>query len=107
MAKWRTGKKLGRTIYRDDEVVGMVDTPAIAAQLVDAANGRARKVEQTATHRAVQSLLFAMSIYRGHSITHRGPAGCLMTAIELLEPETAVRLADGCEPGDLMDREDG
>jgi hypothetical protein len=36
--KWRTGKKLGRTIYYEDRVVGIVDTPELAKLLVDAAN---------------------------------------------------------------------
>jgi hypothetical protein len=30
MAKWRTGKKLGRTLYRDGVCVGMVDSSLVA-----------------------------------------------------------------------------
>lgn len=41
-ARWRVGRKLGRTIYRDDECVGMVDTPEIAAAIVAAMNGATR-----------------------------------------------------------------
>jgi len=37
---WRTGRKVGRTIYRDDTLVGVVDTPELARELVDAANER-------------------------------------------------------------------
>jgi hypothetical protein len=35
---WRPGTKLGRTLYRDEVCVGMVDTPEIAVDLVDAIN---------------------------------------------------------------------
>jgi hypothetical protein len=37
--KWRVGRKLGRTLYRGDQVVGMVDTPELAADIVAAMNG--------------------------------------------------------------------
>jgi 8-oxo-dGTP pyrophosphatase MutT (NUDIX family) len=36
---WRVGNKLGRTLYKNDECVGMADTPELAQELVDAANG--------------------------------------------------------------------
>lgn len=36
--RWRTGRKLGRTLYLDDEVVGMIDTPELAAEIVAAMN---------------------------------------------------------------------
>jgi len=35
---WRTGRKLGRTLYRDEVCVGMVDTPELAAEVVAALN---------------------------------------------------------------------
>lgn len=38
---WRVGRKLGRTLYVDDQVVGMVDTPELAARIVAAMNGKA------------------------------------------------------------------
>jgi hypothetical protein len=38
MTTWRVGRKLGRTIYKDDVCVGMVDTPAIAERIVTAMN---------------------------------------------------------------------
>jgi len=34
MATWRVGRKLGRTLYKDDVVVGMVDTPELASEIV-------------------------------------------------------------------------
>ena len=54
-------------------------------------------------HEVVQRLLFAMRIYSGHSISHRGPSGCLMDAIEALEPATAQKIRDGVGLSDLMD----
>jgi hypothetical protein len=36
---WRVGTKLGRTLYRDEVFVGVVDTPEIAAEIVAAMNG--------------------------------------------------------------------
>jgi hypothetical protein len=37
---WRVGRKLGRTLYRDEVCVGIVDTPEIAAEIVAACNGK-------------------------------------------------------------------
>jgi hypothetical protein len=34
MATWRVGRKLGRTIYKDDVCIGMVDTPELAEEIV-------------------------------------------------------------------------
>ncbi len=34
MARWRVGRKLGRTLYKDEVCIGMVDTPALAAEIV-------------------------------------------------------------------------
>ena len=39
MSEWRVGRTLGRTLYRDDVCVGMVDTSAIAAEIVALMNG--------------------------------------------------------------------
>lgn len=47
MSRWRVGRKLGRTLYRDEVCVGMVDTPEIAEAIIAAMNGtgpRARAV---------------------------------------------------------------
>jgi hypothetical protein len=42
MATWRVGVKLGRTLYKDDVCVGMVDTPALAEEICARMNeGRA------------------------------------------------------------------
>jgi hypothetical protein len=39
--RWRVGQKLGRTLYRQDRCVGMVDTPELASEIVAAMNGAA------------------------------------------------------------------
>jgi hypothetical protein len=40
MAEWRVGGKLKRTLYRDDQLVGLVDTGEIAAEIVEALNAQ-------------------------------------------------------------------
>lgn len=42
---WRVGTKLGRTLYRDEVCVGMVDTPELAAELVEAINAAPVRTE--------------------------------------------------------------
>lgn len=42
---WRAGRKVGRTLYRDDVLVGVMDTPELAAQVVEALNGTASAVD--------------------------------------------------------------
>jgi hypothetical protein len=37
-SRWRTGRKLGRTLYLDEACVGMVDSAAIASEIVAAMN---------------------------------------------------------------------
>lgn len=38
MSRWRVGTKLGRTLYRDEQLVGMVDSASIAAEIVERMN---------------------------------------------------------------------
>lgn len=45
---WRVGRKLGRTLYRDGECIGMVDSPELAAEIVAAMNGRDAVIKQLA-----------------------------------------------------------
>ena len=40
---WRVGRKVHRTIYLDDRLVGLLDTPELASQAVDALNSAAGK----------------------------------------------------------------
>lgn len=35
---WRVGRKLGRTLYKRDVCVGLVDTPGLALEIVEAMN---------------------------------------------------------------------
>jgi hypothetical protein len=37
--RWRVGHHLGRTVYLDDELVGLMDTPELGALVVGALNG--------------------------------------------------------------------
>jgi hypothetical protein len=39
--KWRAGRKVGRTLYLNDALMGVLDTPELAAQVVAALNGMA------------------------------------------------------------------
>jgi hypothetical protein len=41
--RWRVGRKVGRTIYLDDQLCGMMDTPELARQVVDALNARSAR----------------------------------------------------------------
>lgn len=45
---WRVGSKVHRTLYRGDELVGMVDTPALALEVISALNSRGRSLVQVA-----------------------------------------------------------
>lgn len=45
---WRPGSKVHRTLYRGDELVGLVDTPALAMEIVTAVNARGRSLVEVA-----------------------------------------------------------
>ena len=51
---WRVGRKLGRTLYVHDQVVGMVDTPELAAAIVDAMNGEIAKADAAGYERGIR-----------------------------------------------------
>lgn len=36
MVEWRAGRKTGRTLWRDEQLVGMVDSPEVALEIVAA-----------------------------------------------------------------------
>ena len=38
MSEWRVGRKLGRTLYEDEKLVGMMDTPELAERVCEAMN---------------------------------------------------------------------
>lgn len=56
--KWRVGTKVGRTIYIDDQLVGMMDTPELARQVVDAVSMVDRLAE--ALRKALDSPVFSV-----------------------------------------------
>jgi hypothetical protein len=39
---YRTGRHLGRTVYKGDELIGVMDTPELGALVVDALNAHDR-----------------------------------------------------------------
>jgi hypothetical protein len=43
--RWRQGRKVGRTLYVDDVLVGLVDTPELAREIVEAMNRVRRCVD--------------------------------------------------------------
>lgn len=57
MTRWRTGRTLGRTLYRDDVCVGMVDTPELAKSIVDAMNREPLIANDAASQAYVDSLV--------------------------------------------------
>jgi hypothetical protein len=44
---WRVGRKVGRTIYEGDTLVGVMDTPELAALVVEAVNAAEGQIETT------------------------------------------------------------
>jgi hypothetical protein len=64
MAEWRTGSKLKRTLYRDEVFVGCMDTPELAAEVVEALNGRCPSV-------SAGRLFLRCSLAPEHSGPHR------------------------------------
>lgn len=56
MGRWRTGRKLVRTMYLDDKLVGMMDTPELATMAVASLNEEGAAVAQEAIEWAVRAL---------------------------------------------------
>lgn len=44
--RWRVGGKLKRTLYRDEQLVGLVDTPELAAEIVETMNRVGRLLDE-------------------------------------------------------------
>lgn len=42
VSRWRVGRTIGRTLYIGDKCIGMVDTPELAAAIVEAMNAPSR-----------------------------------------------------------------
>lgn len=77
--RWRVGRTLGRTLYLDGHCVGMVDTVALATQIVDALN----KSPSRCTNVTSGGMWAAVQCERshGHTGAHEahpsGPGGLL------------------------------
>lgn len=56
MSEWRTGRKVGRTIYRDDVLVGVMDTPELATSVVESINVIAERDRYRATLEKLQDV---------------------------------------------------
>lgn len=68
---WRVGRTLGRTLYRDEQCVGMVDTPELAAEIVKALDEWAKLNEAVVA--AAETAIIAVSqrdlaVAEGHRI---------------------------------------
>lgn len=48
--RYRVGRHLGRTIYDGDRLIGMMDTPELGAEVVDALNARHRVLAYREEH---------------------------------------------------------
>jgi hypothetical protein len=115
---WRVGRSLGRTLYKDDRCVGIVDTPELAKELVDAANaipGLASEASETVELRRMIAKLsrpndldpehvaairkVAEIILGEHDSDVTAKDGiALMKIIRHVEALAALRKAGGAEP---------
>lgn len=63
--QWRVGRKLGRTLYWGEELVGMMDTQELAAQVVALMNGEvATRIEQLKVQ--ARALVEVLHVAQGH-----------------------------------------
>lgn len=49
MAEWRVGRSVGRTLYLDGKLIGLVDTPELAAEIVETMNRVGRLLDEVLT----------------------------------------------------------
>ena len=54
MAEWRVGRSVGRTLYLDGKLVGLVDTPELAAEIVETMNRVGRLVAEVLDDRPAE-----------------------------------------------------
>jgi hypothetical protein len=64
-----------------------------------------KKPSRKDLHKAAQKLLFALAIYPNYRVDSRGPRGCLLDALDVLDPKAAAKLRDGQDAHDLLDEE--
>jgi hypothetical protein len=104
--EWRVGRKVGRTIYRNDVLAGMMDSPELAAMVVEALNRdggglchiaqKALDREQAATHDShgqgheIERLIAELE----HMRQQAGPDSCADYAIRNRELEATIREKD-------------
>jgi hypothetical protein len=53
MSVWRAGTKTGRTLWRDEQLVGMVDSPEVAAEIVEMMNRVGALLDEVRRHNEV------------------------------------------------------
>jgi len=99
--RWRVGRTVGRTLYVDDRIVGMVDTPEMATTIVAAMNGEGcgvcaecnRQHETSKAEGAAEERAAIAADLAGHA--------------ELFEPGCSERLAFRAVATELRDGEFG
>lgn len=64
-----------------------------------------KRIPAYKAHNAAQKLIFAMAIYSGYAVKTRGPSGCILDALEVLDPKAAAKIRDGVDPSDLLDED--
>lgn len=85
-AVWRVGRKVGRTLYREDRLVGIVDDAWFADELVAAANAAIRS-KGVLTAEPVSEPHDAGPALRRHTITGWWQVWSGGICIALLRPE--------------------
>lgn len=73
--RWRVGRSLGRTLYRDEHFVGVLDTPELAREVVEAMNGKAPKATEGEGPSGTTGLrLSPLQTYAASYDSTRGPS---------------------------------
>jgi hypothetical protein len=90
--QWRVGTKLGRTLYRDEQCVGMVDTPELAAGIVAAMN---KALPAASGMMKDEELLSLLESWKAHDTEYgEGPLTAIVAIIEQLMIERNNAHAD-------------
>lgn len=63
MSVWRVGGKLKRTLYRDEQLVGLVDTPELAAEIVETMNRVGRLLDEVRQEGGRERSLWSDPVY--------------------------------------------
>jgi hypothetical protein len=54
--------------------------------------------------RAARRLVTIFHLYSGHTVDSRGPAGCIMDALDEIAPEVAAEIREGAEASEICQR---